>query len=263
MKALLIVPILPILPILLALLGRAAPALAAPNQLTPEEKAAGWRLLFDGKTPQGWRGYKDQHFPAHGWKIEDGTLHCEKSNGRPNGGGGDLVTTQRFDDFELRWEWKLEAGGNSGLKYFVVARKLGTGSYPKMFGGDDGTALVGLEYQMLDDGAHPDAKNGPSRTTGALYTLLAPQASEKQLHPPGQWNESRLVVLGTKVEHWLNGHKVVIYNLADPTISAAIAASKYGQVPGVGQKAPTLLLLQDHGFDVWFRNLKLRPLPAK
>lgn len=227
------------------------------NQLAVSERAQGWKLLFDGKSTTAWRSYLGNEFPAAGWKIEDNALKCEKSNGRPNGGGGDIVTRDSFTDFELAWQWRISPGGNTGLKYFIVRRPaLGRA----MFKGDDGRALVGLEYQMLDDDAHPDAKNGPSRTSGALYLLIAP--SGKTLRPVGQYNDSRLVVRGTHVEHWLNGEKVVAYELGSAALGQALAASKYSGVPGFADphRQPTPILLQDHGFDAWFRNIKILDL---
>jgi hypothetical protein len=229
----------------------------AANALTAEETRAGWKLLFDGKTVTGWRGYALTGFPERGWSVEEGCIKNAKTNGRPGGGGGDLVTVGQFENFDFRFEWRIAAGGNSGIKYFVVDRRATGGA--SMFAGDDGHTGVGFEYQMLDDERHPDAKNGPIRQSGALYSLLPPSGA-KRLKPVGEFNASRIVVQGTHVEHWLNGVKVVDTDLEAPELKAAIAASKYKEVPGFGTKFKTLLLIQDHGEEVWLRNLKILPL---
>ena len=234
--------------ILCALLVAWSGQAAELNQLTAEEKAGGWKLLFDGASLVGWRGYNKPEFPAKGWSIEDGCLKAAKGNGRPGSGGGDIVTTEQFGDFDFRFEWKISPGGNSGVKYFTDEKR-------------DRNAAIGHEYQLLDDAEHPDGKNGPIRQTGALYTLIPPNGAKK-LRPVGQFNESRIVVLGQHVEHWLNGAKIVEYELGSELLRAAITKSKYKSVSGFGTKVKASLLLQDHGFEVWFRNLKIRALPA-
>jgi hypothetical protein len=165
---------------------------ADPNTLTAEEQSAGWKLLFDGKTTQGWRAIGKQEFPAKGWVVEDGTLkHLAK------GGGGDIVTTEDFADFELVWEWKIAQAGNSGLKYNLV----------------DPNKPLGCEYQMLDDDGHPDGKRGGRlHQTAGLYDLIEPSAETKP-KAIGEWNSSKLLVQGNKVEHWLNGTKAVAFEL--------------------------------------------------
>ena len=228
---------------------------AAPNELTAAEHSAGWKLLFDGDSTAAWRAFDRDTFPERGWVAMDGTLHCIASNGRPNGGGGDVITRELFTDFEFTWEWRMSPGGNSGVKYLIAPRAAGTKA---MFAGDNGKAAVGFEYQLMDDLAHPDAKHGPIRTSGALYQLVAPRG--KTLRPVGEWNVSRLIVRGPHVGHWLNGKKIVETELSGPALQGAIAASKYAPVPRFGVKAPTAILLQDHGDAVWFRSLKIRPL---
>jgi hypothetical protein len=231
-----------------------------PNQLTDAERKEGWKLLFDGKTPAGWRGYRQQEFPKRGWVIEEGCLKNQKGNGRPGTGGGDLVTAEKFDDFDFKFEWRIAPGGNSGVKYFV---KEGEDHSQPLYKGDTGTSGVGHEYQLLDDEKHPDAKNGPIRQAGSLY-LLVPPGNAKHLKPVGEFNQSRIVVSGKHVEHWLNGAKILEYELESPALMAAIAKSKYKSVAGFGTKFPTVLLLQDHGEEIWFRDLKIRALsPAR
>jgi hypothetical protein len=232
----------------------AAAAAAKPNELTPDEKAAGWRLLFDGNSAELWRGWNLKGPPAKGWVVADGCLKCEKTNGRPNGGGGDLVTVDEFTDFEFRWEWRISKGGNSGVEYFLFKRDKGA---KPLYQGDDGKSLVGHEYQLLDDDAYRGTKNGPDRMTAAFYDVVAPGANKK-LRPVGEWNESGLVVRGNHVEHWLNGAKVLEYEVGSPAVNAAIARSKYKGVAGFGSKRTSPILLQDHGEEVWFRNMKVR-----
>jgi hypothetical protein len=226
------------------------------NELTAAEKKDGWKLLFDGRTTTGWRSYRKPGFPAHGWTVEDGCLKNQKGSGRPGQGGGDLVTVEKFDNFDFRFEWRIAPGGNSGVKYFV--NEVEDHSDP-MYRGDTGTSGVGHEYQLLDDAKNADAAIGPLHQTGALYDLIPPN-SAKRLRPVGEFNESRILVQGKHVEQWLNGGKVVEYELGSPELMAAIAKSKYKNIAGFGTKFPTLLLLQDHGDEVWFRDLKIRVL---
>jgi hypothetical protein len=226
-----------------ALLLAISPSWAGePNTLTDQEKNDGWRLLFDGKSGVGWVAIGKSEFPAKGWSIREGLLEHAKS-----GGGGDIVTTEKFENFELTWEWKIGEVGNSGIKYNLV----------------DPARNVGFEYQLLDDARHPDGiKGGTLHQTGGLYDLISP-APDKKVSPVGQWNQSRLVVDGNRVEHWLNGAQTVRFEIGSPDMAQAIARSKYKAVPEFGAKKASPILLQDHGDDVAFRNLKLRPLPAK
>lgn len=208
------------------------------NTLSSAEMTAGWKLLFDGKTTAGWRGYAKTNFPSQGWTVEDG---CLKNEGK---GGGDIVTVGKFDDFDLKFEWRISPAGNSGVKYFVHEGKTGRSG-------------VGCEYQLLDDEKNKDSANGPDRQTGALYALIPP-AKDKRLEPVGQWNQSEIIVRGTRVEHWLNGQRVVQFEAGSPELKEAIARSKFKNVKGFGEKMTTLILLQDHGSEVWFRDLKIR-----
>ena len=237
----------------------AASQAPAPNILTSDEQAAGWRLLFDGQTLDGWQPYDPARDMTKGWSVEDGALKIADGDGRPSSVGGDIVTTAQFADFDFRFEWRVSPGGNSGVKYFVRER-LGAPGAP-MWVGDDGRSAIGHEYQVIDDTAHPDAAVGPDRQTGAFYSVVAPDPSIKRLRPVGEFNESRIVVRDNRVEHWLNGAKIVDYELGAPAVLEAVARSKFKPVPGFGTKLKARILLQDHGDAVWFRNLKIRELP--
>jgi hypothetical protein len=223
------------LALLLPLLALAAHA--EPNTLTDAEKSAGWRLLFDGKTPAGWVGIGKDAFPGKGWVIEDGALvHKAKE------GGGDIVTTEQFSDFELTWEWKVDPGANTGLKYNLP----------------DAKKAVGFEYQLIDDDGHPDGKRGGrSHQTASLYDVLEP-AADKKTNPVGQWNSSRVVVKGNHVEHWLNGAKTLEFEMGGEALMAAKAKSKFKNAAGWGEKQKSPILLQDHGDGAAFRSIKIR-----
>lgn len=222
----------------------------APNTLTPAEKAAGWKLLFDGKTTQGWRGFRRDKFPEGGWAIENGTIKHLAGGGEQSQQGGDIITVGQYDNFELQLEWRIAPGANSGVKYLIDENMVKTGH-----------SGVGFEMQILDDDRHPDAKMGKNgnRTAGSLYDLIPPK--NKVLRPVGEWNQSRLVVNGNHIEHWLNGVKVVEFERGSPEMKALIAESKYKNIPGFGEVRKGHILLQDHGNEVWFRNIKIRELP--
>ncbi len=228
---------------------------AEPNALTAEERSAGWTLLFDGRTFGGWHLFQQKGDAHGGWKIADGALVCPKTNGRPNGSGGDLVTNGKFGDFEFSFEWRISPAGNSGIHYFVDENRAPTAP---LYKGDTGKSPVGFEYQVLDDEKHPDGKRGPTHMAGALYDLFA--APQKTLKPVGEWNEGRIIVRGNHVEHWLNGAKSAECDLDSAAYREALAKSKYHVVPGFGVKIVTPLALQDHGEEVAFRSLKIREL---
>ncbi len=206
---------------------------AQANPLTEREKAAGWRLLFDGKTTQGWHTFKTHTFPTNGWVVADGWLHCLAKH------GGDIISDEEFGDFELEWEWKLAASGNSGVKYFVLETR---------------QAALGHEYQMLDEARTKEV--GGKHLTGAFYDVLAP--TNTHVKPAGEINQSRILVQGNHVEHWLNGVKVLEYECGSAPVKAAVANSKFKTVAGFGNKVRGHLLLQDHNSQVWFRNLRIR-----
>lgn len=231
--------------------GRHSRAAAPPNSLTPAEKAAGWKLLFDGKTWNGWRGFRREKVPAEGWTIEDGAIKHVAGQGEQSQQGGDIITVGQYDNFDLQLEWRISPGGNSGIKYLVAEEMV-----------KSGYSGLGFELQVLDDDRHPDAKMGKdgNRTASALYDLIAPK--NKVLHTVGEWNQVRLVIRGNQVEHWLNGTNVVQYELGSPKLKSLIAESKYKNIAGFGEVRKGHILLQDHGNEVWFRNIKLRELPA-
>ena len=227
------------------------------NRLTEVERRNGWMLLWDGKTTRGWRGAKLKTFPPKGWSIKDGILTVEKSAGYESRNGGDIITTRDFSDFELSVDFRLTPGANSGIKYFVD---------PNLLKGEG--SAIGLEYQLLDDERHPDAKMGRdgNRTLASLYDLITaknlsdPDSAGKRFNPPGEWNRATLIVRGAKVEHWLNGFKVVEYERGSPEFRALVAQSKYKDWPRFGEWEKGPILLQDHGDRVDFRSIKLREL---
>jgi Domain of Unknown Function (DUF1080) len=208
------------------------------NTLTAAEKAEGWKLLFDGTTLNGWRGYRQTGVPD-GWKVVDGTIARV-------GKGGDLVTADQFDNFELKIDFKISPRGNSGIFYRGVEKA-------------DGPIYHSApEFQVLDNAGHPDAKNGPDRFCGANYALNAP--TKDACKPAGQWNSARIVVNGAHVEHWLNGEKVVEYELWSPTWKKGVLASKFKEWPEYGMAKKGHIGIQDHGDEVAFRNIKIKPL---
>ena len=228
----------------------------AQNQLTAAERNAGWRLLFDGSTFTGWRGLGYDSVPTAHWKIENGTIRKIPSvqvprmaDGQP-AAGGDLMTTDTYRDFDLRFDWKISRAGNSGVKY-NVSEELSMANAPNH-------AALGFEYQVLDDDLHEDNKI-PSHRAGALYDLIPPNAS-KRLMPVGQWNYSRVVFFGNHGEHWLNGTKVVDFQLGTPLMDSLLAASKYRSIPDFAQRRAGHIVLQDHGDEVYFRNIKIHVL---
>lgn len=215
---------------------------AADNSLTAEEKKAGWTLLFDGKTTAGWRLYGSTNGPGPGWQVSDGMLKKMK-----DGKGGDIITEKQFGNFELTWDWRVEAGGNNGIKYLVTEKRKNA---------------PGHEYQMLDDEKHPDGKVGPKRQTASFYDVLPP-AANKPSKPGGEWNNSRLLIQGNHVEHWLNGAKVLEYELGSDVVKAAVALSKFKTSEGFGTKIQGHIMLTDHKDEACFKNMKLRELPEK
>jgi hypothetical protein len=216
---------------------------AEPNTLTDQERAEGWILLFDGKSLGAWRGIASTEVPA-GWDVHDGAIRIGKATK-----AGDIITREKFGNFDFRFEFRLTPGANSGVKYFVDPARA------------QGTHGIGCEYQILDDERHPDAKARAdgSRTLAALYDILPP-APNKPVRPVGEWNEGRIVVRGPKVEHWLNGVKVVEYDRSSPEFRAAVAKSKFAKMAGFGEWAEGHILLQDHNDEVHYRNLKIRRL---
>ena len=263
---------------------------SAENILTSQEKAQGWILLFDGKTFAGWRGLGYDRVPAEHWIIENGAVKKVPSkdvplqkDGQPLF-GGDLMTMEEFENFELAFDWKIGPGGNSGVKYNVSEEMSTAAGAPGLAGGSTSAVLareykprasgepkarpltanpashaaLGFEYQVLDDEKHPDAKNGPNRTAGALYDLIGP--GNKTLKPVGEYNTAKIVLIGKHGEHWLNGVKILEFDLDTPAFGQLFAKSKYKDIPGFAEKRKGHIVLQDHTDAVWYRNIKIRIL---
>lgn len=227
------------------------------NTLSEREKKEGWKLLWDGETTKGWRGAKIKSFPEKGWYIEDGLLKVEAADGGESAHGGDIVTIEKYKNFVLEVDFKYSEGANSGIKYFVDTElNKGKGS------------SIGCEYQILDDKVHPDAKAGVdgNRTLASLYDLIkadpkfySPDQGKKRVNQYG-WNRARIVVKGKRVQHYLNGIKVVEYKRGDQQWRALVAYSKYKNWPNFGEAKEGHILLQDHGDEVFFKNIKIKEL---
>jgi len=215
------------------------------NTLTPKEEKDGWKLLFNGKNLDGWTSVGKDTPPATGWVIENGELIVKKTGERR---GGDIITKDQYSDFELKVDFKITKGANSGIKYFFMRYEKG--------------GWLGLEYQIMDDENHPDAKLGRdnNRLQAGLYDMYAPDAKKKD-KPIGEWNEARIVAKGSKVEHYLNGKKVLTFDRKSSDYRKTWEQSKYKDcVPMFGDVKQGYILLQDHGDIVSFRNVKIRTL---
>jgi uncharacterized protein YbdZ (MbtH family) len=206
------------------------------NTLTAQEQAEGWKLLFDGKTTAGWRGFKQQEVPA-GWQVVDGALTRV-------GRGTDLITVDQFDSFELAFDWQLSKGGNSGVMYRVSEEA-------------EASYHTGPEYQILDNAVHRDGKS-PLTSAGACYGLYAPVKDVTR--PPGSWNTARIIVHGTHVEHWMNDVKLLEYELFSDEWEKLVRDTKFSEWPKFGRIPRGHLALQDHGDRVAYRNIRIRPI---
>lgn len=216
-----------------------APGSDTVNTLTEAERAAGWQLLFDGETLDGWRGYQRDSAPD-GWTVKDDALHFRGEV--PN--STSIITTDQFGHFELRLEWKIAPEGNSGVIYRVTEAA-------------KSAARTGLEYQVLDNAVHA-GNDAPTREAGALYGLYAP--SRDVTRPVGEYNETRIVVRGPHVEHWMNGTKLVEAEIGSDAWSERVAGTKFADWPHFAQATKGHIALQDHNHPVWYRDIKLRPL---
>ncbi|MBS3771106.1 MAG: DUF1080 domain-containing protein [Bacteroidales bacterium] len=225
------------------------------NQLTEEEKQEGWELLFNGENHEGWRGAHMDQFPERGWMTHNAALQVTAEGGGESQHGGDIVTEEEFSEFELKLDFKMSKGANSGIKYYVTEKA-----------GDHEGSAFGLEYQILDDEGHPDANKGRNgnRTLASLYDMLP--AKNKEPNPIGEWNHARLVSNDNHVEHWLNGKKVLEYERGSENFRKLVEMSKYsapqytayGERFGEAEKGH--ILLQEHGHEVSFRNIKIKDL---
>ncbi|WP_431200385.1 family 16 glycoside hydrolase [Mucilaginibacter sp. P25] len=207
-------------------------------------------MLFDGKSTKGWKGAFLDQFPNKGWVIENGLLEVEATNGAESANGGDIVTIKEYDNFELKIDFKLTKGANSGVKYFVEPQQPIPGT---------SRSAIGLEYQLLDDATHPDAKLGKNgnRTIASLYDLI-PAIDNKPVKPIGEWNTLEIISNGTNVQHWLNGVLVLSYDRTSDMFRSLIEESKYKDIPDFGINKKGRILLQDHGFKTYFKNIKIK-----
>ncbi|MEI9864161.1 MAG: DUF1080 domain-containing protein [Limisphaerales bacterium] len=231
------------------------------NTLTEQEKTDGWKLLWDGKTTDGWHSPKSETFPTNSWRIESGVLSVVSSGNGESQAGGDIITHDRYSNFELSADFKTTPGCNSGIKIFVQPN---ISPIDKVTGQPSAVgSAIGMEFQILDDEHHPDAKLGHDgdRKLGSLYDLI-PAPNDKKVMPVGEWNHLRIVSQGRHVEFWLNGKLTVEFERGSPDFSDAVARSKFKDIPNFGEWADGHILLQEHGSAVSFRNIKIRKLAA-
>ena len=223
---------------------------AISNVISPREAYEGFKLLWDGKSTEGWRGAYLNTFPKGGWSIDGDVLKAHKSDGGESTNDGDIVTIRKYKNFILKVDFKITEGANSGIKYFVNT-ELNQG----------GGSSIGCEYQILVDKKHPDAKAGVNgnRTVGSLYDLIP--AIENKPFRDGQFNTAMIIVKDNHVEHWLNGTKIVEYTRNNQMWNALVAYSKYKKWPDFGNHEEGRILLQDHGDEVFFKNIKIKELP--
>jgi hypothetical protein len=220
----------------------------ADNTLSEKETKEGWKLLFDGKSSQGWMNAKTKQFPSTGWEIKDGMLMVNPAT-KTQDGGGDIVSAGKYRNFELSIDFRYSPGANSGIKYFVDTER-DNGQYTS----------IGCEYQILDDKLHADAKEGigGNRTLSGLYDLIAPKNVKD--NGPDKWNTATIIVKGNHVQHLLNGIVTVEYDRGNQAWKDLVATSKFKKIPGFGENAEGRILLQDHGDVVAFKNIKIREM---
>lgn len=218
------------------------------NELTVAERKAGWQLLFDGRTTSGWRGAYAKTFPATGWKVVDGELRGDLTNGAEAGDAGDIVTLNTYRNFELVFDWKLGQGGNSGVKYFIEERQ------PKPEG-----SQAGYEYQLIDDATYTyQGKQLPQDLkTGSIYNVVAADKPDVKV---GIWHTSKIVVNNNHIEHWIDGKRVLSVDRNSDAFKKGVADSKFAGYTGFAQIPEGRILLQDHGHSVAFKNLKIRKI---
>jgi hypothetical protein len=220
------------------------------NTLTQREKTNGYTLLFDGKTSEGWRGAYQTQFPSHGWAIKDQQLLGELSAGKESGDGGDIITLKKYKNFELQFDWKLGKLGNSGVKYFVEELP----QKPK-----NSSSLIGYEYQLIDDPdfIYNDKHLPEDHKTGAVYNIIPPNKRDVQV---GSWHRSRIIVQNDHIEHYLDGKMIVSVDRQSPEFKKGFQQSKFKDIPGYDKRKEGYILLQDHGHNVAFRNIKIKEL---
>jgi hypothetical protein len=220
----------------------AAPAPSTATTLTDAQKAEGWKLLFDGVSTTGWKFYKDQ--PNDTWEVVDGTLHCKANVEGKEAKRSDIMTTEQFENFELAFDWKISPGGNSGVMFHVTEEF-------------DRPYLTGPEYQVIDDKGY-DGKLKDSQLTGSNYDMHPAQNARP--NPIGEWNQSRIVVNGNHVEHWLNGTKVVEYELGSADWKKRKAVSKWKDAAKYGIEKKGAIDIQDHDHEAWYKNIMIKTL---
>lgn len=233
--------------------SKPAASAAKPNTLTAQQKADGWKLLFDGKSSKGWRSARGPKFPKEGWSIKDGMLCVFGNDGAESVHGGDIITVNQYENFWLSVDFKLTPGANSGIKYFVR---------PDLYEVGDASA-IGCEFQILDDELHPDAKLGieGNRTLGSLYDLIRADKSGVNFDKE-EWHTAWVKVEGNHVEHWLDGVKLLEYERNTQEFNALVACSKYKGWKNFGNHTKGHILLQEHGDEVFYRNVMIKELPS-